>query len=149
MPESMPDHEVLITLQTQVQYQQHQLDALEDHERATLVTVARLEEHIHALKESHTQIQAALATLERKQDEYREHTVRQLTDLDHKIASGNLDLRDHFDAKIDDWQAALDNRLQAEKEALPQWAKVRLMKWSVAVAIIAIGVSILEVTHVL
>lgn len=149
MPTPQTDHESLIALQVQVDHHQAQLDRLDQHERDTLVTVTRLTEHIQGLQHSHEQIQAALSTLEKKQDAYKDQTSHAFAELDRRIADANTDLRDHFDEKIDSWQENLDQRLQDEKNALPQWAKVRMMRWSVSVAILAIILSILEFLHVL
>jgi len=144
-----PDHETLVRLTTQIEQHADQLQVLTAHDRDMLVMVTRFDGNITALQTSHEAIQTALTALKAQQEEDREDSHQQFRDLDNKISLGNLELRDHFDEKIDSWQAALDSRLQEEKDALPQWAKVRLMKWSVAVAIVAVAASVLEFLHVL
>jgi len=146
---SESEHDTLLRLTAQVEQHAEQLQLLVEHDRTTLVSVTRLDGHLDALQQSHEAIQAALGQLQQQQADDREDSHEQFRNLDRKISLNHIELRDHFDEKIDSWQAALDVHLRAEREALPQWAKVRLMKWSVSVAVIAIIISLLEFLRIL
>lgn len=149
MADQNSDHEALIALRERVQQHQESLIKLDAHDRDNLVTLTRLNEHIAGLQSSHREIRDALQGMKQQQQDDREHTAQQFRGLDDKISAGNIDLRDHFDEKIDGWREEIKNTLQAERDALPQWAKVRLMKWSIAVAVVAVVISVLEFLRVL
>lgn len=147
MSDSHTDHDDLIMVLEQVRQHTATLTSLDLQGREHALGLARMGEHVSALQASHTLIVGALDTIQRQQASDKEHTAEHLSALDRKIADGNVGLRDHFDEKIDGLRDDVTQGLTREREALPQWAKVRMMKVSVVVAILAVAISVAETFH--
>jgi phage shock protein A len=142
------DHDVLTALKQQVQHHHEQITQLDAHDRETLITLTRMDQNIEGLRQSHASIMATIHSIEAQRAIDQQRTEDRLVGLDDKMDQRLDNLQGHFDESFTSMRHDVVDEMARKEAALPQWAKVRMLKISIVVAVIAIGVSIVEAFHV-